>query len=118
MGMQKKGPICGKAADQGTSWFPFCNSRCRTRDLPTGPPACIRFQTRQRSRRASKAPVPVDRRGDESRRKCDAATVPKPPKPCAEIFMIVRYCTISARTLIAEFEGTQGQLPTAHSSPQ
>ena len=32
MGMQKKGPICGKAADQGTSWFPFCNSRCRTRD--------------------------------------------------------------------------------------
>lgn len=29
----KKCPICGKAADQGASWFPFCSSRCRTQDL-------------------------------------------------------------------------------------
>ena len=106
MGMQKKGPICGKAADQGTSWFPFCNSRCRTRDLPTGPPACIRFQTRQRSRRASKATVHLDRRGDESRRKCDAAKVPKPPNPCAELFVIVRYFTISGHRQTGAPSGT------------
>lgn len=29
----KKCPICGKAADQGASWFPFCSARCRTQDL-------------------------------------------------------------------------------------
>ena len=33
MRMRKKCPICGKAADQGASWSPFCGSRCRTQDL-------------------------------------------------------------------------------------